>query len=112
MAHVLLEDCRKKMLIDGDMLDQLNELLHDWDSDVRRLSINIFNVLGSFGTYRCFCDYTLAHFLLEDCRAKMVVGDMLDRLIKLFQDSDSDVQRLSLNTFSALAQFGTYLCFL
>lgn len=39
----------------------------------------------------------------------MLENNKLHRLIKLLQDSDSDIQSLSMKIFTALTQFGTYL---
>ena len=99
-------------MLEVDMFDHLIQLSKTWDSRVKRPSIDSFSVLVQFGTYLyIFLSYTIANRLLEDCRAKMAEGDILDHITQLFRNSDSDVRYSALNTFSALAKFGTYLCF-
>ena len=107
----LLENCRTKML-EGDVLGQLVQLFQSSYSDVRCLSVNAFSALVQFGIYIFnFYIYSIAHRLLEDCRAKIVEGHIVDHLIKLFQDSNWLLQSLSINTAMTLIRFGTYLRF-
>lgn len=93
------------------MLDRMIQFLQGSDPDVQCSSIKALCALAQFGTYLCLRGGQLLIFILEDCRAKMLKGDMLIQLARLFQGSCSCVRRLSIKTFGALAEFGMYLRF-
>ena len=109
-AYFLLGDCRARMLENG-LRDRLTHLFQDPNSKAQPLFCKAFGALIPFGAYLCyFLWHTTTHLLIEDCRTKLLEGGMLDRFIKLFQHSEWRVQSLSIDTFSALVQFGAQLC--
>ena len=97
-------------MVEGGILDRLIQLPRHSDLGVQHSFLKFFATLAQFGRFTCLGSAN-TQFLLENCREKMLDGDMFDGLKVLVQDLHPEVRQSSLKIFRDLIQFGMHLRF-
>ena len=92
-------------MVETDVLDSLVGLLHQ-DSNIQSSSIEAITALVKLGRLVYNLYYARTDDSTDSFRSKMVKTDVLDCLVGLLQNQDSEIQQSSVKAITALAKFG------